>query len=224
MIKLWIYENHICELQSEKLNEGWSSQLHTQLLQLWKEEKCWFRNCKRCVYNCDDHSSFNSSLCSSHIWFSYIHNFTGMWTLRSPNWIVLVRWKVTTRPSSLDATSQWVRKPLGSNVLHKGTIFAKWAIRKKANKKAKDSVQDWASCCKCNTLEIPSKRSGVTRGTLHSMCKALRAIPSKVKERRKCLLQGNSEPENKWNSLTPTSNCEQKVGYWYDLKTEHKSK
>ena len=28
-----------------------------------------------CVYNCGDHPSFNSSLCSSHIWFSYIHNF-----------------------------------------------------------------------------------------------------------------------------------------------------
>ena len=32
------------------------------------------RNCKSCVYNCDDHPSFNSSLRSSHIWFSYIHN------------------------------------------------------------------------------------------------------------------------------------------------------
>ena len=34
-----------------------------------------FRDCKSCVYNCDDHCSFNSSLRSSHIWFSYIHNF-----------------------------------------------------------------------------------------------------------------------------------------------------
>ena len=34
-----------------------------------------FRNCISCVYNCDDHPSFNSSLRSSHIWFSYIHNF-----------------------------------------------------------------------------------------------------------------------------------------------------
>ena len=32
MIKsVWIYENHMCELQSEELNEGWSSQLYTQL-------------------------------------------------------------------------------------------------------------------------------------------------------------------------------------------------
>ena len=36
-MKLWIYENHICELRSEELNEGWSSQLYTQLLQLRKE-------------------------------------------------------------------------------------------------------------------------------------------------------------------------------------------
>ena len=37
MMKFWIYENHICELRSEELNEGWSSQLYTQLLQLRKE-------------------------------------------------------------------------------------------------------------------------------------------------------------------------------------------
>ena len=28
-----------------------------------------------CVYNCHDLPSNNSSLCSSHIWFSYIYNF-----------------------------------------------------------------------------------------------------------------------------------------------------
>ena len=37
LIKSWIYENHICELRSEELNEGWSWQLYTQLLQLRKE-------------------------------------------------------------------------------------------------------------------------------------------------------------------------------------------
>ena len=31
MMKLWIYENHICELQSEELFEGGSFQLYTQL-------------------------------------------------------------------------------------------------------------------------------------------------------------------------------------------------
>ena len=34
-----------------------------------------FHNCISCVYNCDDLPSNNSSLHSSHIWFSYIHNF-----------------------------------------------------------------------------------------------------------------------------------------------------
>ena len=34
-----------------------------------------FRNCISSVCNCDDHPSFNSSLRSSHIWFSHIHNF-----------------------------------------------------------------------------------------------------------------------------------------------------
>ena len=31
MMKLWIYENHICELHSEELFEGRSLQLYTQL-------------------------------------------------------------------------------------------------------------------------------------------------------------------------------------------------
>ena len=35
-----------------------------------------FRNCKSCIpYNCNDLLSYNSSLCSSQIWFQYIHNF-----------------------------------------------------------------------------------------------------------------------------------------------------
>ena len=42
-MKLRIYENHICELQSEELNEGWSLVLYMQLLQLQKEawKKFW---------------------------------------------------------------------------------------------------------------------------------------------------------------------------------------
>ena len=36
-LRLWIYENHICELWSEELFEGRSSQLYTQLMQLRKE-------------------------------------------------------------------------------------------------------------------------------------------------------------------------------------------
>ena len=32
-----MYENHICEPWSEELNEGWSLQLYTQLMQLRKE-------------------------------------------------------------------------------------------------------------------------------------------------------------------------------------------
>ena len=35
----------------------------------------YFRNCKSCVYNCDDLLSYNSSPRSSHIWFSYIRKF-----------------------------------------------------------------------------------------------------------------------------------------------------
>ena len=34
-----------------------------------------FATAKSCVYNCDDILLYNSSPRSSHIWFSYIHNF-----------------------------------------------------------------------------------------------------------------------------------------------------
>ena len=36
-MKLWIYENYICELQSEELFKGRSLQLYTQLMPLRKE-------------------------------------------------------------------------------------------------------------------------------------------------------------------------------------------
>ena len=58
-----------------------SSQLYTQLLQLRKESWKEFRlvrdsNPWPLRYQCsDDLHSYNSSLRSSHIWFSYIHNF-----------------------------------------------------------------------------------------------------------------------------------------------------
>ena len=75
----------VCELRSEELNGGWSSQLYTQLFQLRKKSlnpaQAWiffrlsFCNCKSCVNNGDDHPSFKFSLSSSHIWFSYIQNF-----------------------------------------------------------------------------------------------------------------------------------------------------
>ena len=35
-----------------------------------------FRNCKSCVKNCDDLLSYSSIHRSSHIWFSYIHNWS----------------------------------------------------------------------------------------------------------------------------------------------------
>ena len=43
-------------------------------VQAWIFFRLSFRNCKSRIYNCD-HPSFNSSLCSSHIRFSYFHNF-----------------------------------------------------------------------------------------------------------------------------------------------------
>ena len=44
-------------------------------VQAWIFFRLSFRNCKSCVYNCDDLLSYNSSPRSSHIWFSSSHNF-----------------------------------------------------------------------------------------------------------------------------------------------------
>ena len=66
-----------------------TSQLGAVVVNLWKDDEvkgsnpaqAWiffrlsFRSCESCVYNCDDHPSFNSSLRSLYIWFLYIHNF-----------------------------------------------------------------------------------------------------------------------------------------------------
>ena len=45
-------------------------------VQAWIFFRLSFHNCISCIYNWDDLPSNNSSLCSSHIWFSYIHNFS----------------------------------------------------------------------------------------------------------------------------------------------------
>ena len=47
MMKLWTYENHICELRSEELFKGTSSQLYTQLMQLQKESLKKIQACTR---------------------------------------------------------------------------------------------------------------------------------------------------------------------------------
>ena len=39
LLKLWVYENHICELQSEELFKGRSSQLYTQLMHAVEKRK-----------------------------------------------------------------------------------------------------------------------------------------------------------------------------------------
>ena len=45
-LKFLIYENYVCELRSEELNERWSSQLYTQILQLRKESLKKIQACK----------------------------------------------------------------------------------------------------------------------------------------------------------------------------------
>ena len=67
--------------------------IDTSFISFASMDKCdsWsFRNCRSCEYNCDDLHSYHSSLRSSHIWFSYIHNF--------------IRWMVYLYGKSFDST------------------------------------------------------------------------------------------------------------------------
>ena len=75
MMKLWINENHICELRSEELYEGRSPQLCTQLLQLQKESlKKKFRLVR------DSNRWPPRYRCSALRWSSFIEFFTPLFT------------------------------------------------------------------------------------------------------------------------------------------------
>ena len=62
-----------------------------------------FRICISCLYNCDDLLSNNSSLSSSHIWFSYIHNFKSETYFNQSEalWVVTPHWSSSVDPRAL---------------------------------------------------------------------------------------------------------------------------
>ena len=64
-LSYFLYKSHIYELWGEELYASWlaqiSSQLQTQLsnpIHAWNFFRLSFRNCKSCVYNCDDLLSY----------------------------------------------------------------------------------------------------------------------------------------------------------------------
>ena len=61
-----------------------------------------FPSCKSSVYNCDDLPPYNSSPLSSHIWFSYIHNFIRK-QFHSVNGTEISHLKIWREPKSLSA-------------------------------------------------------------------------------------------------------------------------
>ena len=88
--------------------------LKTQQLVSISSSSCYyyyFRNCKSCVYNCDDLLSYNSSPRSSHIWFSYIRNFIIILSRvynESIQWPT-PSWLVGSMSKSAAPVSQWSR-------------------------------------------------------------------------------------------------------------------
>ena len=65
----WLVSSVGRALQRYRRGQGFESRTSLNFFRLS------FPNYKSCVYNRDDLLSYNSSLRSSHIWFSYIHNF-----------------------------------------------------------------------------------------------------------------------------------------------------
>ena len=61
--------------------------------------------CISCVYNCDDLPSNNSSLRSSHMWFSCIHNFKSETCFNQSEalWVVTPHWSSSVDMKSLCA-------------------------------------------------------------------------------------------------------------------------
>ena len=94
-----------------------------------------FRNCISCVYNSNDLPSNNSSLRSSHIWFSYIHNFKFIF-VNSSSWLfqdaaehyqvtfaTLGKRRRVGSPFSLTLFLPWFSQD-GANLLFRGLIIA----------------------------------------------------------------------------------------------------
>ena len=78
-----------------------------------------FATAKSCVYNCDDILLYNSSPRSSHVWFSYIHNF-----------IIILSW-VKNEPIQRPAPS-WLVSSIGRALqrYRRGQgLWYKWANR-----------------------------------------------------------------------------------------------
>ena len=113
------YENHICEQRSKELYEGRSSQSAAPVSRRstvripYKLEFFFFRlSFCNCIHNCSDLPSYNSSLRSSHIWFSFIHNFIILLSLVYNESIGHFRVPRTftfkTRPSAQTFLWKWV--------------------------------------------------------------------------------------------------------------------
>ena len=65
-----------------------------------------FATVKSCVYNCNDLPSYNSLLLSSHIWFSYIHNFQNSIVITIPPLIESTNLTICVMPSGHISSNQ----------------------------------------------------------------------------------------------------------------------
>ena len=75
-----------------------------------------FRNYKSCVYNCDDLHSHNSSLRSSHTWFSYIS-----YSFKNQN-VMIVQYPCNTEVHS----SKWTMLSISFNITFKYCVHSEW--------------------------------------------------------------------------------------------------
>ena len=86
-----------------------------------------------CIYNCDDLPSNNSSLRSSHICFSYIHNFKSETCFNQSEalWVVTPHWSSSVDPRALVRRRfSWEPVVVGHSQANRQsyTLFFCWGI------------------------------------------------------------------------------------------------
>ena len=82
--------------QSIKYCTGIAEVKGSNPVQAWIFFSLSFRNCKSCVYDCDNILSFDSSTRSSHIWLSCIHNFNVFQKFDNSHHVLTKTWQVKT--------------------------------------------------------------------------------------------------------------------------------
>ena len=153
-----------------------------------------FRNCKSCVYK-DDRPSFNSSLRSSHIWFSYHSKFQPC-----------LCWKVS--PRGMQAKTPWWQRhkamPRGKRIAYKLHVITE-NITKHDDSLSKEGGKPKTGLNCLHNLNN-EKRHYKYKASYQIGTKSTN-IWSKKKERAKKVKRGKEESHSLWKQKKKSMPC-----------------